>query len=249
MSYMLYTVDAGPEHMQTIYPVCKALDSRAVKTGKRQLSKEAKDRANLSAAYKKLEMELAANYRRGDLWITLTFDDEHLPQTRAQVQTRVKRFTQRLRRVREGRHMDLVYHYAIEHKHLSKDEVMNGRWHIHMVLNSTGKDYKMLQQLWGQGRVDIDRLQVNKDRNFETLARYMCKEPRDKLGLRLWSSSRNCAKPEKDRQRVDDDYKLTIPRGAMVLSDTGYVTTVYGRYRFVRYILPREIRTAPGGRR
>ena len=249
MSYMLYTVDAGPEHMATVYPVCYAQDSRTVKTGKRQMAKEAKDRANLKAAYKKLEMDLAANYRRGDLWITLTFADEHLPKTRKQVQARVKRFVQNLRRVRESKGGTLKYHYCIEHKHMSADEAVDGRWHIHMVLNATGKDYKMLQAIWGLGRVDIDRVQINKDKNFESLARYMCKEARDKLGHRLWSASRNCAKPERDRQRVADDFRLKIPRGAMVLSDTGEVTTAYGRYRFVRYILPREIQTAPGGRR
>lgn len=242
-------VDAGCEHMETMYPVISRGDSRAVRTGKKALAREAKQRANDNAAYRKLEMELAATYRLGDLVVCLTFDDAHLPGSRQQVKAAVKKFVKRLREYRVKSGQTLVYHYREEHKHRSDDRLTDGRWHVHMVLNATGKDYKIMEALWGQGHVDIQRLEINRDRNFETLARYMTKEPRDKNGQRLWSSSRGAKKPQRDRRRVGNDAKIKIPKNAIILSDTGVVETVYGEYRFVRYILPNEITVAPGGRR
>lgn len=249
MSQIHLRIDAGCEHMETIYPVVNRSDSRTTRGGKKAIASEAKRRINDAAAYRKLEMELAANYRVGDLILTLTFDNAHLPDNRRQVKAQVKKFTSRLRELRAAKGQGLVYHYREEHKHLSKDAAMDGRWHVHMVVNATGKDYKLIPALWGNGRVDIQRLEISRDRNYETLARYMTKEPRDKLGQRLWSSSRGAAKPQRDRRRVGNGEKIKLPRNAIVLSDTGNVETAYGYYRFVRYILPNEITVAPGGSR
>lgn len=77
---------------------------------------------------------------------------------------------------------------------------------------------------------------VDREKNFETLARYFCKEQRDMVGQRLWSCSRNLKKPEPDSRRVGNDEELTVPEGATVLMDTGDVRTAYGHYRFVKYL-------------
>ena len=258
MAKMHLRIDAGCEHMETMYPCASRGDSRAVKTAKKSLAQQAKDRVNGReekqrkndmAAYRKLELELAANYKPGDLIICLTFDDAHLPNSRAGVKAAVKQFTSVLRRYREKHGQTLTYHYREEHKHLSENRDMDGRWHVHMVLNATGTDYKLISTFWGRGRVEIQRLRVDRDKNYESQARYMTKEGRDKVGQRLWSSSRGAKKPQRERKRVGNDAKIKIPRKAIVLSDTGEVETIYGCYRFVRYILPSEMAAAPSGRR
>ena len=51
-------------------------------------------------------------------------------------------------------------------------------------------------RLWGQGECEFNALRVDKKKNYETLARYMAKEERDKVGQRSWSYTRNAKKPE-----------------------------------------------------
>ena len=132
---------------------------------------------------------------------------------------------------RQALGQELRYIYVTEHKH------GDGRWHHHVLINATGDDFDLVRKLWAQGGVEFKPLRIDKDKNFETLARYMCKEQRDKVGLRLWSGSRNLNKPERECWRVPDDTPLAPPSSSpLVLEDTGDVVTAYGHYRYVKYL-------------
>lgn len=229
MAKMLKTIVAGPLVMQTIYPVISVKDPDSVRAGKRNLSSEAQVRMNLKYSYQKLELEMAANFVRGDIVLTLTYDDDHLPRSRREAMRRAQRFWRKLR-VKRGTAVELRYIYVTEHKH------GDGRWHHHSLVNSTGDDYNTIVALWRYGAVEMHPLRIDREKNFETLARYFCKEARDIVGQRLWSCSRNLRKPETDSQRVGNDEELVVPEGATVLMDTGDVRTAYGHYRFVKYL-------------
>lgn len=229
MAKMLKTIVAGPLVLQTIYPVISVNDTDGVRAGKRNLSSEAQKRMNLKYACQRLELEMAANFRQGDIVATLTYDADHLPRSRREAMRRAQRFWRKLR-AKRGISADLCYIYVTEHKH------GDGRWHHHALINSTGDDYAMILSAWGYGTVDMHPFCLDRDKNFETLARYFCKEQRDFVGQRLWSCSRNLRKPEPDSQRVPNDTELTVPEGATVLMDTGDVRTAYGHYRFIKYL-------------
>lgn len=227
--YRQKTIIAGPLVAQAIYPM--ATGSRgAVRSGRKKLSSDAQRRMNLKYAWQKLELLIAANFKRGDLWITLTYDDAHLPASRKEAAARVQAFFDRLRKLRRRKGQDLRYLYCTEHKH------GDGRWHHHVLLNATGDDYDLIRKLWGQGGIEFIQIRIDRDKNFETLARYLCKEQRDKVGQRLWSGSRNLRKPERECFRVPNDTPLTPPADAMVLTDTGDVCTAYGHFRYIKYL-------------
>lgn len=221
---------AGPLVVETIYPAPNPRDSAGVRAGKRALSSQAQQHMNLKYAYQKLELEIAANFGVKDLYITLTYDDAHLPKSRMEANRRMQAFWRRLRAERRAQGQELRYIYVTEHKH------GGGRWHHHVLINSTGEDYELIRRLWRQGGVEFQQLRIDRDKNFETLARYLCKEQREKLGLRLWSCSRNLRKPECECFRVPNDTPLSPPDGATVLVDTGDVTTAYGHFRYVKYL-------------
>lgn len=221
---------AGPLVVETVYPAPNPRDSAGVRAGKKALSSEAQRRMNLKYAYQKLELEIAANFGVRDLYATLTYDDEHLPASRKEANARMAAFWKRLRAARKARGEELRYIYVTEHKH------GEGRWHHHVLLNATGDDYDLIRELWAQGGVEFIQLRIDREKNYETLARYLCKEQRDKVGLRLWSGSRNLRKPEKECFRVPNDTPLTPPKNAMVLTDTGDVTTAYGHFRYIKYL-------------
>ena len=223
---------AGPLVLESVYPAPHPRDSRAVRQGKQALSSQAQQAMNLKYAWQKLELQIAANFGPKDLFATLTYDDAHLPQSRKEALAKVKAFVKRLRKERSEAGEELRYIYVTEHKH------GEGRWHHHIFINDTGDDYEAVRRLWGQGNVEFRSIRVDREKNYETLARYLCKEQRDKVGLRLWSGSRNLRKPQKDCFRVPDSTPLKPPpkSRALLLSDTGDVTTVYGHYRYIKYI-------------
>lgn len=227
--YRQKTIIAGPLVAQAIYPM--ATGSRgAVRSGRKKLSSDAQRRMNLKYAWQKLELLIAANFKRGDLWITLTYDDAHLPASRKEAAARVQAFFDRLRKLRRRKGRDLRYLYCTEHKH------GDGRWHHHVLIDRTGKDFADVLAAWGQGAVDIRTVRITKTKHFESLARYMCKEARDKVGHRLWSGSRNLRRPEICTETVPETAELRIPKGARKLDDSGDVRTMYGHYRYVKYL-------------
>lgn len=235
---------AGPLVVETVYPAPNPRDSAGVRQGKKALSSEAQQRMNLKYAYQKLELEIAANFGIRDLYATFTYDDAHLPANRKTANAKLSAFWKRLRAARKGRGEELRYIYVTEHKH------GDGRWHHHVLINSTGNDYALIRELWGQGSIEFKQLRVDRDKNYETLARYLCKEQRDKVGQRLWSGSRNLRKPEKECFRVPNDTPLTPPATATVLCDTGDVTTPYGHFRYIKYLAAGwEQRKAPRTKR
>lgn len=230
MSKFKRIIVAGPLVVETVYPAPNPRDSVGVRQGKKALSSEAQRRMNLKYAYQKLELEIAANFGVRDLYVTLTYDDDHLPESRREANAKIQAFFRRLRAARKAKGQELRYIYVTEHKHDA------GRWHHHVLINATGEDYDLIRQLWGQGNVEFRQIQINRDKNYETLARYFCKEQRDKVGQRLWSGSRNLRKPERECFRVPNDTPLTPPKHALVLTDTGDVTTAYGHFRYIKYL-------------
>lgn len=226
-------ITAGPLVLEAVYPAPHPRDSEGVRAGKRALSSAAQQRMNLKYAYQKLELEIAANFGVRDLYITFTYDDEHLPDSRREAQRRMQAFFRRLRAARRRLGAEVRYIYVTEHKH------GEGRWHHHVLLNSTGEDFALISRLWDQGSVEFRTLRVDRDKNYETLARYLCKEQREKLGLRLWSCSRNLQKPERECFRVPDDTPLRPPlsKKTVLLADSGDVHTAYGHYRFIKYLV------------
>lgn len=231
MSKYKKIIVAGPLVIECVYPAPNPRDSAGVRTGKREMSSEAQRRMNLKYAYQKLELLIAANFGVRDLYVTLTYDDAHLPRNRAEARKIMQAFWKRMRKARKEKGQELYYIYVTEHKH------GEGRWHHHALINATGEDYSLIRQLWGQGGVEFKQLRIDRDKNFETLAQYLCKEQRDKVGLRLWSGSRNLRKPERECFRVPNDTPLSVPENApLTFEDTGDVTTAYGHYRYIKYL-------------
>lgn len=225
-------IHAGALVIEAIYPRVDRRDSDKVRAAKRKASSEAQKRMNQTYSWQKLELMLASNFRPGDLVVTLTYDDAHYPASRKASEQRLKYFRQQLtaHRLMTGR--DMVMFWCTEHRH------GDGRWHHHTVINATGDDYELIRKLWIYGSdVEIKPLRVDKEKNYETLAKYMCKEEGDRLGQRKWSYTRNARKPEVETFRVEDDTTVQVPKGATEIRNTSD-STQYGSFRVIKYLAP-----------
>ena len=231
-------IHAGLLHVEAIYPRVERRDGERARAAKHKASSEAQKRMNAIYSFQKLELGLAANYRPGDLWVTVTYDDEHLPQSRAEAKRKFAYFLKKLAAARKAKGQEAVVFWNTEHKHRHEDRWQDARWHHHFCLNATGEDFELIRSLWSYGsNIEIKTLQLSEELTFEALARYMCKEAPDKVGQHCWSCTRNARKPEIETVRVESDENIRIPRGALRLfNESG--DDQFSAWRVVKYLVP-----------
>lgn len=233
------TIYAGSLVYDVIYDRASRGDSDQARRAKRKASSEAQKRLNAKHSWEKLERMLAANFRAGDLWVTVTYDNGHLPRTKKEADQRFDYFLQKLKAARRKKKQSVVCFSNTEHKHRHDDFWQDRRWHHHFVINATGDDYELIRACWIYGdNIEIKPLRLNRDNTFEALARYMCKEAPDKVGQHPWRYTRGTAqKPEVDSRRADSAEQLHIPRGALVLMNEKH-EGLFGSWFAVKYLLP-----------
>ncbi|MBR3238020.1 MAG: hypothetical protein IKF99_06230 [Oscillospiraceae bacterium] len=249
-TYYKKTITAGRLHKVIVYPIVQRGDNRETRRAKRAASREAQKRMNAVNSYQKLEMQLAANYDNGDLWITLTYDDAHLPTDEKSADLCVDRFLRAWRRARRKRGQELRCHWNTEHLHEHESFFENGRWHHHLCVNSTGEDFAEIRRLWTGGtEIEIRLLHFGGSDSYEKLARYLCKERSGKaVGKHTWHHTRNIRRPEVDGCRVEPDEPVQTPRGCEELerfSEGG----PWGRSRGVKFLAPFDPSARPRARR
>lgn len=250
------TIVAGPLVYEAVYPLPNPRDSRAVRQGKKNMTSDAQQRLNTKLQWRKLELLLAANFKVGDHVLTLTFDDAHLPGSRAEVMAKVKLFLKELRLRRKAAGQPTRYIYVVEHKHSREDptitpveQAQQGRYHVHMVINSTGCDLVDFLDAWPYGLLETHGFELDRERTYESLARYMCKELPDYVGARKFIPSRGLVHPEPECEIVDSSTVLEPPKGATCYDNTGVIRTEYGHFQFVKYLWPKLVQQAPKPKR
>ena len=240
MGKRIKQVRAGRLVQMVLYTAPEAGDSPKARRQKLQASSAARERLNARYSYEKLERTLAANFDDGDLFVTLSYDDDHLPPDRDKAVRKIRRFLSQLRKARKERGAELRYIYVTEGNY------PGGRLHHHLVINSTGDDYELLRTLWIYGAsVKCTPLKFTPEDSYEDLASYLTKEPREhghpEVGERTWTPSLGLRRPEPETEDVPGYVTLAPPPGAVVLSSEGPVKNGYGEYMWMKYLLPREL--------
>ena len=82
MSKILKQVRSGRLVGAVVYTTPTAGDSPKARAQEQGASTAARERLNARTSFQRLERTLAANFDDGDLYITLTYDDKHLPESR-----------------------------------------------------------------------------------------------------------------------------------------------------------------------
>lgn len=145
------------------------------------------------------------NFEAGDFFVTLTYDDDHLPPHWRDAEKKMPAYLRKVREARKALGLDYRYMYVDEHLHT------NGRPHHHMLIKAADGDEKLLRDLWPHGHVEISR--IRPDRRLEPLINYIAKEePLE--GKRAWKASRNILSPRESIQIVPPSYRLPVPLGS-----------------------------------
>lgn len=218
----------------TLSPRCRREDGFHTRREKKKISSAAQKYINSRAQRSQLEFLLAANIHPGDWFVTLTYDEAHLPKNWDFANKAVQAFCRKLRESRAPK--KTIYFYNIERAHFDEDSEQSHRWHHHMILPGD-VDGGALESLWGRGHVHRQRIRLDPEHTYESLATYLLKESNEFPGKRGWRSSRGLAKPEVDSMIVPDDYVIEAPEGknVMVLENPGVQVSVYGKFQKIKF--------------
>lgn len=199
------------------------------------ISKEDKQRANLKTSYEKLLMLVCANFSPGDWWVTLTYDDDHLPANREEAKPYWRKFIRWYRKYRKDNTETLAYVYCTQLT--TRDG--GRRLHHHMIMRfEDDMDEERIKSLWRWGKI----VHVRKLTSFEEIldkAHYMCREPRE-LGVyvpgeQMWTASRGLYRPKFEYTTIDNDsIDIAVPPGCTALSDPVQLPG-YGGYKTIIY--------------
>lgn len=245
------TTQAGCITERSMYTRIERGDSDQARAAKKACSTQARKASNHRTLQRSLYFKLAANFKLTDFFLTLTFDDLHMPANRKGVMKRVDRFVRLLRKHRLLRGQDTLYIYCIENKH------GDGRYHVHMVLNSTGQDVEAICSLWESGLVDWEYIGWAKNHGkfkyrgvagYKILARYMTKEVQP-VGARNYSGSRNLKRPTVTisllpESEVERRKLFEAPEGS---KQTEYLEfrNEWGLFRFISFYRKDGLSAAP----
>lgn len=211
--FYIRTFSAGRYRKVIRYPRSLPGDNAAARQAKHQLSAAAQRYINIRDATENLQWLLCCNYdRKSAAFLTMTFDDDHLPDSRDGVRNYVRKFVRQARPYFEDRPEGFPVIYTIEGQPEPRLPQANSAWevspwkdtpkwnaldpksedelrentvrlHAHMFLLLPEKsDKELVKSLWSYGVAYINYIKVNDFQSFVRLAAYVTKESR--LGTR-----------------------------------------------------------------
>lgn len=186
--YRTKTIKSGDMLEIEIYPINTALATG--KRMKKNTSRGAQQNLNNKNAQKNLIRIVNANFTKDDIWITLTYDNAHLPADLDQAKKDMTNYIRRLQRYIKKHDMDeLKYVYVTEYAESDTKK----RVHHHMILNF--KDRDAAEMLWKNGgRTQTRRLQPD-DFGLTGMVKYIMKQKRN-AHVKRYTPSRNLKKPK-----------------------------------------------------
>ena len=190
--YALKEITAGDQLEIEIYPQFTKMDDVPEK-GRKKNNNKAQRNLNDKNARKYVERLINANFDDQDIWITLTYDESHVPED-GDIDGAIKNVQNFLRRINRKRKKkglpNAKYVYVTEY---NEDSAI--RFHHHIVMDGM-LSMDEVESLWKYGsRNEVRRLQ--KDENgLSGLANYIVKEKRRIKSEKRWNSSKgNLRKP------------------------------------------------------
>ena len=189
MHYCTKTEKAGDTLVLTVYPILGRSDRAKAEAARKAMSRERQTRYNRERARRRLALLMDANFGRNDLHVTLTY--RGTPPDYEQARKDVRNYLRAVKRMREKAGMpEMKYIYVIEEEGGDGEK---RRIHVHLMMTG-GISREALEEKWGRGYANCDRLQPEEGTGLLELARYFTKVTMEKH-RRAWSASKNLRQP------------------------------------------------------
>ncbi len=183
--YAIKTIQSGNQFEIEIYP--EFTRKQAADLSLKKNNKVAQKNLNSKNARKRVERLINANFDKGDIWITLTYDDKHIPNSIEEAQKIMKNYIRRINYERKKLNIaDAKYVYVTEYNESKKI-----RCHHHMIIDGL-LDMGTLESKWKHGRRNNIRRVQPDDSGLSGIGNYITKDPK---GCKRWCSSLNLKQP------------------------------------------------------
>ena len=180
-------VYAGDMIFGTVYATYRKSGSRR---GRFKETSEVQAKNNEKRSLEYLAWLLHTNFDKSGFAVHPTYENDVYPENEARFKKDMRNYLSRLKRIydKAGRELKYIVIYAFSE---------TGRLHFHLIV-SGGVDRSAIEDCWGLGRINADRLQFN-ECGVVDLSRYVFSQRH--AGKRRWTASRNLKKPV---ERVND---------------------------------------------
>lgn len=207
-----------------------------------------KDR-NANTAPRRLAMLLNCNFTGRDCLLTLTYSDEHLPADPDAADAACRLFFRRLIRECQKMGLQLSYVWTTADKSMRSGHVGDPvRLHHHIVVSGLDLErLRPLEEIWGQGFVNVKRLEEHPDMApgqvpLDPIAAYLALQAVTGPGRQKWHSSRGMEKPEVVKvETLAAPEPMKTPAGAVVMDMSDYDPET-GTHFMAYYLAPRKRR-------
>lgn len=201
--------------------------------------------SNKAGAIRRAARTLNANYTHADLFLTLKYDDEHLPEDWESHERDRALFLERIKKRLKKLGLPAAKCFSMcadKDGKTGREE----RRHVHVVLTGNGISFRdglwylgdePLRDIWGKGSVYAEQLWDQDD--YTGLAVYLLRQARtDKADWKAYHTSRNMIRPEPEPDGVAvTGRELRAPKGSVVVEN--HYDARNGSC-YIRYIRPRK---------
>lgn len=207
-----------------IYPI--TLQERKQKRKRKEKESLPKQKnLNDKNARKHLIRLINTNFTDKDLAVHLTYDNKSLPKSEEEAKKDVTNFLRRIKHYRKKNGMEELKYIAVVEYREQQEGKNPIRIHHHLIINDMDRD--KVEELWGKGRANADRLKSD-EYGYEALGRYITKDPK---GSKRWTQSRNLKQPT---IKVND-FKISKRKAENMIrnpEDRAYFEKLYPGYIF-----------------
>lgn len=213
------------------------------KRERRDYSTAIREAINFRTAKEKLWLLLECNFKPDDLYVSLTYRDDMLPRSKDIAEKYLTQFIRALRACRKESGHEMYYIRITEGYH------SDGRLHHHLIVNSTGNDYKVIRDLWKRYGDSVELLPYCCKSSYAH-ADYLTKEPikkgRRRVGERMWRASKNLKRPVVTKEDVPAGVDLEAPPGSTLINQKNEKNT-FGRFQYIAAILEPDMQNTDLG--
>lgn len=207
-----------------------------------------KDR-NAGGASRRLAMVLNCNFVSSDYLLTLTYDEQHLPEDPAGADRQCMLFMRRLIKALKKAGAAVKYVWSTADKNMKSGKVGEPvRLHHHVVMTGFDQDsIRPVAEIWGQGFVSVKKLEEQQDMApgqvpLDPVAAYIVKQAADGPNSQKWHSSRGMEKPEVVKvETLAAPEPMKTPAGAVIM-DASEFNPETGTHFMAYYLPPRKRR-------
>lgn len=199
----------------------------------RKVNKRAQKNLNDKNSRKYLIRLINKNFRDGDYWLTVTYDNANIPCSIEQAQKDAENYMRRINYHLKKRGLPRAkYVYITEYSEKNANNQCSVRYHHHIVI-SCGLSMDEVEKLWKKGsRTEIRRVKRD-EYGIVGLAKYISKAKKTVKNEKRWKSSTNLEKVTFRKNH----YKFKRKKVDAMIRDNNtikhYMETTYKDYYFL----------------